>query len=97
MQSQLTYKQTSVLFPLETLEALRRYVPRRKRSRVIVEATKERLEHIKQQHALSTSAGCWDDNDHPDIVAAGSSTAWVKKVRKEDTKRWMKKLEEQSS
>ena len=70
----------NVVFPDDLLEELRRLIPARKRSELIVEATAEKLAIIRQQQALKRAAGAWTDEDHPDLNTA------------EDLRRWRRSL-----
>ncbi|OIP96419.1 hypothetical protein AUK40_05035 [Candidatus Wirthbacteria bacterium CG2_30_54_11] len=89
-----TQRQTNILFPVWLLDEMKQLVPGRKRSQLVVQATIQKMELIKQARALQEAAGTWSDADHPDITESGSSEAWVRTIRKAETEAWMKKLGE---
>ena len=74
-------KRISVTFPVSVLEELRRYVPRRERSRFIVEATERALQREKLLRALRISAGAWSDEDHPDLMTVEDVNRYVRRLR----------------
>jgi hypothetical protein len=78
---------THVVFPAELLNAIDKSVGGRKRSRFIVEAAKEKLEELKFQKALEASAGCWKDENHPDLKTQKDIRAYLKKTREITDKR----------
>jgi hypothetical protein len=78
---------THVMFPSELLQAIDKTVGGRKRSRFIVEAAKEKLEELKFQQALEAAAGCWRDENHPDLKNQKDIRAYLKKAREITEKR----------
>ncbi|HHH41750.1 MAG TPA: hypothetical protein ENK56_07065 [Chloroflexi bacterium] len=74
-------KRISVTFPISVLEELRRYVPRRERSRFIVEATERELRRRRLTRALRESAGAWSDEDHPDLMTVEDIDRYVRRLR----------------
>lgn len=78
---------THVMFPSELLRAIDKTVGDRKRSRFIVEAAKEKLEELKFQQALESAAGCWRDENHPDLKKQKDIRAYLKKAREITDKR----------
>ncbi len=54
-------KRINVTFPIPLLEEPRRYVPRRKRNKFIVEATETALKRRRLLSALRDQAPAWSD------------------------------------
>jgi len=77
----------NVNFPKALLEELRRYVPARERSALIVRATEKELRRVKLLSALNalSKGPAWKLEDHPDLsdgpaidrVLAESRAAWT--------------------
>ncbi|MBI4685716.1 MAG: hypothetical protein HY755_11010 [Nitrospirae bacterium] len=84
---------THVMFPSDLLSAIDKIVGGRKRSRFIVEAAEKRLAEIRTQQALETAAGCWKDENHPDITTQKDIRAYLKRAR-EKTEQRIKRLSE---
>ncbi|MBI4690309.1 MAG: hypothetical protein HY754_08605 [Nitrospirae bacterium] len=78
---------THVIFPSELIEAIDKSVGGRKRSKFIVEATKEKLEELKLRQALEVAAGSWKDQNHPDLKTQKDIRAYLKKTREITDKR----------
>jgi hypothetical protein len=78
---------THVMFPADVLQAIDKIVGGRKRSRFIVEAAKEKLEELKFQQALEVAAGCWRDENHPDLKTQKDIKIYLKKARETTEKR----------
>ena len=78
---------THVIFPIELIEAIDKSVGGRKRSKFIVEAAKEKLEEIKFRQALEAAAGCWKDENHPELKTQKDIRAYLKKTRESTDKR----------
>ena len=84
MQTMVVPKQRiNILFPRPLLEDLRRYVPARQRSRVVVEATQEKLQRLKLLAALDSLAKepAWKAEDHPDLKTGQDIDRWVENMR----------------
>jgi len=84
---------THIIFPADLLHAIDKTIGGRKRSKFIVEAAKEKLEEIKFQQALEVAAGCWRDENHPDLESRKDMRNYLQKARKATEKR-MKRLNE---
>ncbi|MBA3071400.1 MAG: hypothetical protein FP829_04445 [Nitrospirae bacterium] len=84
---------THVMFPSELIRAIDKSVGDRKRSKFIVEAAKKRLEELKVQEALEVAAGCWKDENHPDLRTQQDIRTHLKKMRELTGKR-IKRLSE---
>ena len=72
---------TQIVLSDSLMEELRRTVPNRRRSRFIAEAIEERLRVIKFQQALTESAGCWTDANHPDLKSQGDVNRFLGRFR----------------
>lgn len=73
----------NVVFPRPLLDDLRRYVPARQRSRVVAEATAERLQRIKLLAVLDGLAkeSAWKEEDHPEMKTPEDVDHWVEGLR----------------
>lgn len=78
---------THIIFPADLLDAIDKTIGGRKRSKFIVEAAKEKLEEIKFQQALEVAAGCWRDENHPDLESRKDIRNYLQKARKTTEKR----------
>ncbi len=74
-------KRINVTLPAEVADDLERYVPPRKRNRVIVEATAAYLRRLKLLAALRETAGAWDDASHPELATAEDIDRWLAEIR----------------
>lgn len=84
---------THVMFPSDLLKAIDKTVGGRKRSKFIVEAAEKKLADIRIQKALEATAGCWKDENHPDLMTQKDIRAYLKKTRESTDKR-IKRLSE---
>jgi metal-responsive CopG/Arc/MetJ family transcriptional regulator len=57
-------KRITVVFPVDLLEELERYVPLRKRNQVITMATEACVRILKLLTVLKETAGAWSDKSH---------------------------------
>jgi len=83
---------THVMFPSDLLKAIDKTVGGRKRSKFIVEAAEKRLADIRIQKALEATAGCWKDENHPDMRGKDGAYRAVRKLRQENEKTLRGKL-----
>ena len=58
----------SIYFPKPLLDDLRKLVPARKRTALIVALTEKEVERLKLLAALEESFGAWSDEDHPELA-----------------------------
>lgn len=92
-----TLKRINVTFPVSLLEDLRRYIPRRERSKFIVEATEKELKRTKLQKVLEDlrREPAWSDEDHPDLMTVEDVNRYVRRLRETWTPRtWDEIVEE---
>lgn len=71
----------TVIFPADLARELRELVPERERSKLIVEATRDKLTRLKQKKALALTAGAWADEDHPELARPEDVTNWIRELR----------------
>lgn len=71
----------NVIFPADVLQELRRLVPSKQRSRIIVEATAERLALLRQREAVKQAAGTWSDEDYPELNTESDLERWLAEIR----------------
>ncbi len=78
-----TLKRINVTFPVSLLEELRRYVPRRERSKFIVEATEKELKRARLRKVLEDlrREPAWSDEDHPDLMTVEDVNRYVRRLR----------------
>ena len=58
----------SIYFPKSVLDDLRRLVPARKRSALIVGLAEREVARLKTLAALDRTAGAWKDEDYPELA-----------------------------
>lgn len=75
-----TTRQANFLLPEDLLDELKKTVAKREQSKVVAEALRKELKHMKLKKALQTSFGSWKDKDHPELK--GGTDAFVRKLRK---------------
>ncbi len=75
-----THKMT-VSLPRPLLERLKERVPARQRSSFIAEALEERLALEDQLEAIEESAGCWESDDHPELMTDDDIDSWLAELR----------------
>ncbi|HLF87107.1 MAG TPA: hypothetical protein VI584_08490 [Nitrospiria bacterium] len=73
-------KQANFLLPADVLEELRKMIPKREQSKVVTEALRKELKHIKIQQALEKSFGAWKKEDHPEL--AEGTEKYVRSMRR---------------
>lgn len=80
-QRQSKSERINVRFPRSLLEELRRSVPARQRSTVIVAGTAIMLAELKQKQALRAGAGAWTDENHPDLHTQEDINRYLGEIR----------------
>ena len=81
----MTSVRTHVVMPRDLLLAIDRLVGKRGRSRFVTAAAQQEVKRRQLLKALDQAAGCWKDEDHPEL--RGGAAAWVAKLRREDERR----------
>ncbi len=79
--SYLETQKMTVVFPKLLLQRLRERIPPRRRSAFIVEAVEEKLALLEQIEALEEAAGCWGDEDHPELQTDEDIDRWLAELR----------------
>ena len=72
---------TNVLLPEELVEELDQVAGKRKRSRFIVQAIREKLARLKFAEMLTQTAGAWSDENHPEIRTQEDLNRYLRRVR----------------
>lgn len=81
-----------IVLPEELLEAVDRVVGKRKRSRFVEAAIREKLSREALSAALRESAGSIDLSDYPEWKTPEGVSAWVRSGRGGDDARLARKL-----
>lgn len=81
-------KRTHIVIPAHLAAQIDRLIGRRGRSRFLAQAAEKELMRLRQVEALHAAVGAWKDEDHPELRQG--AVAWVRKVRREDEKRFNK-------
>ena len=72
-------KRTHIVFPSDLVVTIDRIVGQRGRSRFITEAAWQEVRRREQLAALEQAAGCWRDQDHPELKRGAAR--WVRQLR----------------
>lgn len=83
---------THIVVLEELIEEVDRVAGKRKRSRFVEEAIREKLSRQTLSDALSTCAGVLSPTDYPEWNMPEKISAWVKAGRQEDEARLRRKL-----
>jgi predicted transcriptional regulator len=83
---------THIVVPEELIEQIDRVAGKRKRSRFVEEAIREKLAREALSEALTRSAGVLSRGDYPEWGTPEKVSEWVKAGRKEDSTRLRRKL-----
>lgn len=78
---------THLVFSRELLESIDEFVGKRKRSRFVLEATKEKLAKERFLKILERTAGAWKDKNHPKLRARKDVDKYIRKLRSSFSKR----------
>lgn len=65
-----------------------KFVGKRKRSKFVVEATKDKLAKERFLKALKEAVGAWTDKDHPELRTKKDVDRYIRNLRKS----WRKRL-----
>lgn len=71
----------TVSLPKPLLERLKERVPAGQRSSFIAEVLEERLVLEEQLEAIEESAGCWESEDHPELMTDDDIDSWLAQLR----------------
>ncbi len=81
-----------IVLPEDLLEKVDKIAGKRKRSRFIEEAVRERLSREALRLALEKTAGILRAEDYPEWSTPEKTSAWVHESRRADDKRRAQKL-----
>ena len=82
----------NIRMPRELADDLKRLVPARKRSQLVVAATAEAVARLKQQEALREDK-IWSDESHPDLTSQEDINRYLSEMRAS----WERRLRERLS
>ena len=82
-------KRTHIVIPDQLVSQIDEIVGKRGRSGFLVQAAEKELQRLRQINALEGAAGAWHDKVHPELKEG--SSAWVKKLRQENERRFRKR------
>ncbi len=86
-----------VFLPDDLVSALDQAVGKRRRSRFVEEAIREKLAREAQGAALRQSAGALDVDAYPEWATPEQTSAWVQEQRRQDEARLRRKVEAAAS
>ena len=84
----MNQKRTHVVIPEQLVKEIDLLVGHRRRSSFIAEAAQRELQRVRQHEALVSTAGAWQDEDHPELKSG--SAEWVRNMRRESEGRLKK-------
>ncbi|MCX5999481.1 MAG: hypothetical protein NTU41_07785 [Chloroflexi bacterium] len=70
-----------IVLPLDLLENIDAMVGRRKRSKFIAEAAREKMAREKFLMAVEKAAGAWTDENHPDLLSDEDVRTYISESR----------------
>jgi hypothetical protein len=76
-----TQERALVPIPLALAREIDAVAGSRRRSAFVVDLVEEELRRQRLLKALDDAAGCWKDEDHPELAQGGA--AWVRGMRKQ--------------
>ncbi len=85
---------THIVLPEELVEEVDSFAGKRKRSRFVEEAVREKLLRARQLRVLRETAGSIDLKNHPEWSTPEKISAWVRALRDEDEQSLKEKLGE---
>ena len=78
---------THLVFPRELLETIDKLIGKRKRSAFVVEATREKITRERFAQIMKKAAGCWTDENHPELKTKKDLERYVRNLRKSAERR----------
>jgi hypothetical protein len=72
---------TNIILPYDVVIAIDKIIKKRKRNQFIVEAIREKIEKVNLKRALEKAAGCWRDEDHPELKNQKDINKYLKEIR----------------
>lgn len=71
----------NISLPKTVVDELQKMILPRKRSEFIAQATKEKLDILKQQKVLEKAAGAWKDENHPTLNTPEDMALYLRETR----------------
>ena len=84
----MNIRRTHIVIPEQLVTRIDTLVGKRRRSKFLTQAAEKELMRLRQLKALEAAAGCWKDEDHPELKHGAAK--WVEKLRQKDEKRFQK-------
>lgn len=81
-------RRTHIVIPSALVAEIDSMVGKRGRSKFLSEAASREVKRLRLLKALDRAAGSWKDKDHPELKRGAA--AWIRKLRREDERRWKK-------
>jgi hypothetical protein len=88
MEKTVNTKRTHIVIPQQLVARIDIIVGKRGRSKFLTQAAEKELMRLRQLKAIEAAAGCWKDEDHPELKHGAAK--WVDKLRREDERRFRK-------
>jgi metal-responsive CopG/Arc/MetJ family transcriptional regulator len=83
---------THIVIPVELIQEVDRVAGKRRRSRFVEEAIREKLSRQVRSTVLAATAGVLSPADYPEWETPEKVSAWVKAGREQDNARLARKL-----
>lgn len=87
----MSTQRTHVVLPDELVAEIDALVGQRKRSAFLAEVAEREVRRRRLLKLLERPERLWNAADHPEIDKAGGAAAWVKKLRQEAEKGFLKR------
>jgi len=84
----MAQKRTHIVMPTPLVAEIDELVGKRGRSRFLAELAAKEVKRRRLLRFLDSPTPVWKDEDYPEWKAG--SAAWVRKLRRQDEKRWRK-------
>ncbi len=81
MAIQTELKRINVTVPVNLLEELKAYVPKRQRNQFIVTAIAQEMGRLKLHQALQDSSGSWSAKAYPALASPPQIESYVREMR----------------
>ena len=81
-------RRTHIVIPEQLVARIDRLAGKRGRSKFLTHAAEKELMRVRQLKAIEAAAGCWKDQDHPELK--NGAAEWVDNLRRQDERRFQK-------
>jgi hypothetical protein len=78
----------NLYLPKALVEDLRRFIPKRERTKFITDVLTRELRRERLKEALEISAGAWSDEAHPEMATGEDIDRWIEEQRKLGARDW---------